>query len=298
MAEYKAIMLGLRKLKAMGVKRAILLSDSQVISDHIDKSLKAKEETLQKYLQTIRRMESHFEGFSVKKIARTQNDEADTLARAASQGTPLPPEVFFEVLKAPSFELHERAVLSISPVNSEDWRTEIIAYLSNSYQNDDEVWLTRISQRARQYKLIDGELYKEGVCAPLLKCVVREEGKQLIRSIHAGMCGAHIGARALLGKTYRMGFYWPKAAADAEDLVKTYDNCQKMAKNQNQPASYTQLIEPTWPLQRWGMDLIGPLPAAQGNLKYAVVAVGYFTKWIEAKALTTIISATVQRFFW
>ena len=146
--------------------------------------------------------------------------------------------------------------------------------------------------------MIDGELYKEGVCAPLLKCVVREEGKQLIRSIHAGMCGAHIGARALLGKTYRMGFYWPKAAADAEDLVKTYDNCQKMAKNQNQPASYTKLIEPTWPLQRWGMDLIGPLPAAQGNLKYAVVAVGYFTKWIEAKALTTIISVTVQRFFW
>jgi ribonuclease HI len=67
-AEYEAIMLGLRKLKAMGVKRAILLSDSQVISDHIDKSLKAKEETLQKYLQTIRRMESHFEGFSVKKL--------------------------------------------------------------------------------------------------------------------------------------------------------------------------------------------------------------------------------------
>jgi hypothetical protein len=26
-------------------------------------------------------------------------------------------------------------------------------------------------------------------------------------------------------------------------------------------------------LQRWGLDLLGPLPPAQGNLKYVVVAV-------------------------
>jgi hypothetical protein len=51
-------------------------------------------------------------------------------------------------------------------------------------------------------------------------------------------------------------------------------------------------------LQRWGLDLLGPLPPTQGNLKYVVVAVEYFSKWIEAKPLATIISATVQKFFW
>jgi hypothetical protein len=59
-----------------------------------------------------------------------------------------------------------------------------------------------------------------------------------------------------------------------------------------------QLIQPTWPLQRWGLDLLGPLPPAQGNLKYVVVAVEYFSKWIEAKPLATITLATVQKFFW
>jgi hypothetical protein len=53
-----------------------------------------------------------------------------------------------------------------------------------------------------------------------------------------------------------------------------------------------------WPLQRWGLDLLGPLSPAQGNLKYVVVAVEYFSKWIEPKPLATITSATVQRFFW
>jgi hypothetical protein len=44
--------------------------------------------------------------------------------------------------------------------------------------------------------------------------------------------------------------------------------------------------------------LLGPLPPAQGNLKYVVVAVEYFSKWIEAKPLAIITSAIVQKFFW
>jgi transposase InsO family protein len=46
-----------------------------------------------------------------------------------------------------------------------------------------------------------------------------------------------------------------------------------------------------------GPELLGPLPPAQGNLKYVVVAVEYFSKWIEAKPLATITSVIVQKFF-
>jgi hypothetical protein len=59
----------------------------------------------------------------------------------------------------------------------------------------------------------------------------------------------------------------------------------------------TQLKKHSWPLQRWGMDIIGPMPVAQGNLKYAVVVVEYFSKWIESKALATITLAAIQKFF-
>jgi hypothetical protein len=44
--------------------------------------------------------------------------------------------------------------------------------------------------------------------------------------------------------------------------------------------------------------LLGPLPPAQGNFKYVVVAVEYFSKWIEAKPLATITLIIVQKFFW
>lgn len=64
--EYEALLLGPRKIKAMGVKRAILKSNSQVITGHVDKSSKAKSPTLEKYLDIMRIMESSFEGFSIK----------------------------------------------------------------------------------------------------------------------------------------------------------------------------------------------------------------------------------------
>jgi hypothetical protein len=44
-------LLGFRKLKAMVVKRAILKSDSQVITCHVDKTRKAKNPALEKYFE-------------------------------------------------------------------------------------------------------------------------------------------------------------------------------------------------------------------------------------------------------
>jgi ribonuclease HI len=69
-AEYEALLLGLRKLKAMGIRRAILKTDSQVISGNVDKSSKARDSKLEKYLDAVRRLEASFEGFSVKNIPR------------------------------------------------------------------------------------------------------------------------------------------------------------------------------------------------------------------------------------
>jgi ribonuclease HI len=297
-AEYEALLLGLRKLKAMGIRRAVLKTDSQVISGHVDKSCKARDPKLEKYLDTVRRLEASFEGFSVKNIPRGENEHADLPAKSAAQGLPLPSEVFFETIKAPSVELLERAVLNISPVHSEDWRTEIISFLQGNCLSDDEAYSKRIEARARPYVIIEEELYKYGVYSPLLKFLSRAEGIELMKEIHAGLCGSHIGSRPLLGKVFRQGFYWPKAASDAAELVQKCEGCQKCARDQKQPSSLTQLIQPTWSLQRWGLDLLGPLPPAQGNLKYVVVAVEYFSKWIEAKPLATITSVTVQKIFW
>ena len=48
----------------------------------------------------------------------------------------------------------------------------------------------------------------------------------------------------------------------------------------------------------WGMDILGPLLMAPGRTKYLLVAIDYFTKWIEAKPLQEISTAEVEKFTW
>ncbi|GJV30590.1 reverse transcriptase domain-containing protein [Tanacetum coccineum] len=47
-------------------------------------------------------------------------------------------------------------------------------------------------------------------------------------------------------------------------------------------------ITSLWPFHKWGIDIAGPFPVAAGGLKFLIVAIDYFTKWIEAKAVAII----------
>ena len=122
-------------------------------------------------------------------------------------------------------------MLTILPKHNEDWKTEIVYFLQRNYPSDDEVYIKRMHARTRPYVIIEGELFKQGVCSPLLKCLSRAKDQELMKEIHSGICGAHIGSRPLLGKVFRQGFYWPKAASDATDLVQKCENCHKYARD-------------------------------------------------------------------
>ena len=149
-------------------------------------------------------------------------------------------------------------------------------------------------QRVRGYVISQGQLYKSGVVTPWLKCIPISQGIELLNEIHSGICGSHIGIRPLVAKSFRQGFFWPSALKDAERIVKTCEACQMMGPKSNRPSKPSQLIAPAWPLQWWGVDLVGPLLIAQGNYKYVVVAVEYFTKWVKAKPLVNITSEAVR----
>ena len=43
---------------------------------------------------------------------------------------------------------------------------------------------------------------------------------------------------------------------------------------------------------------MGPFPIGRRQLKFLVVAIDYFTKWVEAKPLATITERNIQNFVW
>jgi hypothetical protein len=85
--------------------------------------------------------------------------------------------------------------------------------------------------RTRPYKIIEGELYKEGVCSSLIKCVSIDKGQELIREIHSGLCGSHIGPRTLLGKNLSLRFLLAKSSFRYNRICVEVRQLPKVCKN-------------------------------------------------------------------
>ena len=85
---------------------------------------------------------------------------------------------------------------------------------------------------------------------------------------------------------------------DARDLVRKCSDCQVHRPIPRRPQHELTPITAPWPFYKWGIDIAGPFPVAAGGVKYLIVAIDYFTKWIEAKAVATITGNQVKRFVW
>jgi hypothetical protein len=79
-------------------------------------------------------------------------------------------------------------------------------------------------------------LYKTSISGPLLYCISKIEGQDILQEVNAGICGGHIGARALAAKVLQQGFYGPAIIDDATKLVATCTAYQKFSHHCRAPA--------------------------------------------------------------
>ncbi|GJR86009.1 putative gag-pol precursor [Tanacetum coccineum] len=86
-----------------------------------------------------------------------------------------------------------------------------------------------------------------------------------------GSCETHDGLGRAVHKVMSAGYFWPSMHQDANNEISSCDSCQ-------------------------GIDIVGPLPEAPGKIKYLIVAIDYFTKWLEAKPITSITRKQVKNF--
>ena len=85
---------------------------------------------------------------------------------------------------------------------------------------------------------------------------------------------------------------------DATELVKKCKTCQKHAQISHLTSESLTSNTSPWPFQRWGLDILKPLPIGKGQCKFIVVGVDYFTKWAEDQPLATIPEQKVSNFVW
>jgi ribonuclease HI len=321
-AEYEALVNGLRITVELGVRCLDARGDSQLVIDQVMKNSHCRDRKMEAYCDEVRRLEDKFYGVKLNHVARRYNETADELAKIASGRTTVPSNVFSRDIYQPSVKIDdapEPEETSAQPevpsaaegealhVEGEqdgvtpnlNWQTPYLEYLLRGELPLDKAKARRLAWRAKSFVLLgdEKELYHRSPSGILQRCISVAQGQELLKEIHSGACGHHAAPRALVGNAFRQGFYLLTAVADATRIVRSCRGCQFYARQTHLPAQALQTIPITWSFAVWGLDIVGPLQKAPGGFTHLLVTVDKFSKWIEARPLTSIRSEQAVTFF-
>jgi ribonuclease HI len=262
-AEYEALLHGLRLAISLGIKRLLVHGDSLLVVRQVNKEWDCNKEM----------MEDKFSSLEVHHVLREHNVGADILSKLGSTRAQVPPGVFIQELKQPSIKSSPQVTIDAGPqqpdqevmVLGEDWREAFIDFIRDQRLpagiDSGSAEAARVMRRSKGFVLVDSKLYRCGAWSGvLMKCVTKEDGYNILREIHEGVCGNHAASRMLVGKAYRAGFWWPTAVSDAEDLVRRCQNCQFFGKQSHVPAHSLITIPPSWALHNgawWFHSCVG-----------------------------------------
>jgi ribonuclease HI len=231
-AEYEALVNGLRIAIELGVRRLDARGDSQLVIDQVMRNSHCHDQKMEAYCDEVRRLEDKFYGLELNHVARLYNETVDELAKIASGRTMVPPDVFSRDIHQPSVktddtpEPGEASAQPEAPSAAEDealrvegeqngvtpnrnWQTPYLQYLHRGELPLDKAEARRLARRAKSFILLgdEKELYHRSPSDILQRCISIAEGQELLQEIQSGACGHHATPRALVGNAFRQGFY-------------------------------------------------------------------------------------------
>jgi ribonuclease HI len=94
MAEYEALLCGLRIAIETGIKRLDVRGDSQLVVHQVMKNASCHDDKMEAYCKAVRALEDKFDGIELNHVPRRYNEEADELTKIESEQITVPPNVF------------------------------------------------------------------------------------------------------------------------------------------------------------------------------------------------------------
>jgi ribonuclease HI len=226
-AEYEALVNGLRIAIELGVRRLDARGDSQRVIDQVMKNSHCRDPKMEAYCDEIRRLEDKFYGLELNHIARRYNKTTDELAKIASGWITVPLDVFSRDQHQPSVKTDDTPEPGEASAHLEapsapegealrveeerngvtpnrNWQTPYLQYLHRGELPLDRAEARRLARRAKSFVLLgdEKELYHRSPSGILQRCISIAEGQDLLQEIHSGACGHHAAPRALVGNAF------------------------------------------------------------------------------------------------
>uniref|UniRef100_A0A2N9IFZ9 Uncharacterized protein n=1 Tax=Fagus sylvatica TaxID=28930 RepID=A0A2N9IFZ9_FAGSY len=269
MTEYEACIVGLQAALEFGAYELEVFGDSLLIVSQTNGEWQARDPKLIPYQRYISRLIPKFKYVTFTYTPRAHNHFADALATLASliklvEGDDVRP-LRIETRDIPAYCVCIEECMNVeAEIDDKPWYYDIKRFIqdreypSRATENEKKY----IRRMAFQFFLSGEILYKRTHDATLLRCVDAEEANRLIQEMHAGLMGAHANGPFLARKIMRAGYYWLTMERDCIRHVQTCHKCQ--------------------------MRLTGH--------EFILVAIDYFTKWVEACSFKNVTQVAVTRF--
>nr|CAN72038.1 hypothetical protein VITISV_034349 [Vitis vinifera] len=126
----------------------------------------------------------------------------------------------------------------------------------------------------------------------LLLCLDRASADRVMREVHAGVCGLHMGGHILARKIMRTGYFWLTMETNCCQFVQKCLEYQIHGDLIHAPPSELHALTSPWPFSVWGatpyslvygMEAILPVETEMGSLRVALEQQISETEWAQAR---------------
>ncbi|XP_052735520.1 uncharacterized protein LOC128197506 [Vigna angularis] len=282
-AEYEACAMGIRAAIESKAKILDVYGDSALVIHQLKGEWETRDTKLIPYQAYIRGLMEYFDSITFNHIPREDNQLADSLATLS---------LMFEVdqdAELPRIKMKSHA----EPAYCHFIEEELDKYPEDASENDKRA----LRRLAGSFILSGDVLYKRNHDMVLLRCVDAKEAELILKEVHEGTFGTHMNGHSMARKILRAGYFWLTMENDCCIHVRKCEKCQIYANNINVPPTALNVLSAPWPFSMWGIDVIGAIePKASNGHRFILVAIDYFTKWVEAASYANVTRKVVVRF--
>jgi len=296
--EYETCAMGIRVAIEYRVKILEVYGDSALVVHQIKGEWETRDQKLIPYLAYIKGLMEYFDAITFHHILQEDNQLADALATLSSMFE-LNQEEELLTIKMKSHEHPAYCKFIEEERDGKPWYFDIKRYLqSREYPRSATENDKRLLRRLASGFMVNGQfLYKRNHDMVLLRCVDAKEAELILQEVQEGAFGTHINGHSMARKILRAGYFFMTMETNCCKQVRKCQKCQIYADNINVSPSALNVLSASWPFSMWGIEIIGAIePKASNGHRFILVAIDYFTKWVEAASYANVTRKVVVKF--
>ena len=204
------------------------------------------------YCRQAHALIEQFKNISFHRILRSGNAQADALSKLASTLVVPEPGIlnlmvidqkFIPVTETLAHRFQDVLMVDSFEVEKSEWYQALEDYLKDGRQPEDRRERLRLRKIALRYFYLNDTLYRKSFDGILLRCLNESEAQEVLKEVHAGICGAHKAGDKLCNQIQRLGYFWPSMAKDSKDFYRSCRANQLHGNFIHQPPELLVLIK-------------------------------------------------------